>query len=78
MTDSTTPAPQGTYHFIIAVQKPLPSGGYTVADWSGWFTPDPAWTRHDAFQWIKAEHARERPELAGGTTIFFPLEPNQL
>lgn len=70
--------PQHTHHFIITVQAPLPTGGYTVADWTGSITPDPAWTRHDAFQWIKAEQARQRPVLANACVLFFSLEPNQL
>ncbi|WP_405676884.1 hypothetical protein OG292_19770 [Streptomyces sp. NBC_01511] len=70
---------QGTHHFILTVQKPLPGGaGYAVADWSGWITPDQTWTRNDVFLWLKAEQARRKPELADGCVLFFVLERNQL
>ncbi|MFB7548571.1 hypothetical protein [Streptomyces sp. NPDC056154] len=70
--------PQGQYHFVLTVQKPLPSGGYTVSDWSGYMTPEPGWTRDDAYLAIRAEHAKRRPDLANACVLFFSLEPNQL
>ncbi|MFF2184585.1 hypothetical protein [Streptomyces sp. NPDC058155] len=76
---SQAPDKQGTHHFILTVQKPLPGGnGFAVADWSGWFTPDPTWTRHDAFLHIKKTHAEQNPIFAGGSVLFFSLEHNQL
>ncbi|MGW1015608.1 hypothetical protein [Streptomyces niveus] len=78
MPEQTETQQQGTHHFILTVQKPHPRGGFTFADWSGWFTPDPSWTRHDAFRWLKGEYARQKPELADATVLFFALESNQL
>jgi hypothetical protein len=80
MSEQTVSQPQsqGTHHFIITVQKPLPRGGYAVADWSGWITPDSTWTRNDVFQWVRQEHGRRQPELADSAVLFFALESNQL
>ncbi|MGW1102734.1 hypothetical protein [Streptomyces sp. NPDC002540] len=70
--------PQGHYHFVLTVQKPLPSGGYTVADWHGYMTPEPGWTRHDTYLAIRAEHVKQNPHLANACVLFFSLEANQL
>ncbi|MFJ1699439.1 hypothetical protein ACIOHC_30740 [Streptomyces sp. NPDC088252] len=74
---TTAEQPQGQYHFVLTVQKPSP-GGYIVADWSGSMTPEPGWTRHDTYQAIRAEHVRQRPDMANAVGLFFSLEPNQL
>ncbi|MCX4849827.1 hypothetical protein [Streptomyces sp. NBC_00893] len=66
------------YHFVLTVQKPAPSGGYIVAEWSGYMTPEPGWTRHDTYQAIRAEHVKQNPTLANASVLFFSLEPNQL
>lgn len=73
----TTSEPR-EYHFVLTVQKPVPSGGYIVADWDGCMTPKPGWTRRDAYQAIREEHVRVNPHLAKASVLFFSLEPNQL
>lgn len=67
------------YHFVLTVQKPAPGGGgYIVADWAGYMTPAPGWTRHDTYLAIRAEHVKQNPNMAGAGVLFFSLEPNQL
>ncbi|WP_328865789.1 hypothetical protein [Streptomyces sp. NBC_00304] len=66
------------YHFIIAGQKPLPHGGHAMADWSGYLTPEPGWTRHDTFQVIHEEFMKRYPELGRPCITFFSLELNTL
>ncbi|WP_406500952.1 hypothetical protein OHA04_07975 [Streptomyces sp. NBC_01590] len=73
----TTAEQPREYHFVLTVQKPA-SGGYIVADWSGYLTPEPGWTRHDTYQAIRAEHVKQNPTLAHAGVLFFSLEPNQL
>jgi len=81
MSEQTVSQPQqqGTHHFIITVQKPLPGGaGFAVADWSGWINPQPGSTRQDIYLWLKEEQARRNPELVNASVIFFDLQPNKL
>ncbi|MFE2941018.1 hypothetical protein ACFXKG_18435 [Streptomyces sp. NPDC059255] len=74
-----TDAPQGTHHFVITIQKPLlGGGGFAIADMHGFITLPPAWSRHDAFEAIREEHARRNPDTEGGSVLFFSLELNQL
>jgi hypothetical protein len=46
---------QGTHHFVITVQAPV-GGGMACGTWSGTLTPDPGWTRFDAYEEIVARH----------------------
>lgn len=66
------------YHFIITAQKPMPGGGYAMADWSGYLTPQPGWTRHDTFQAIRDEFTKRYPDLGRACVTFFSLELNTL
>ncbi|WP_069815308.1 hypothetical protein [Streptomyces sp. TP-A0874] len=67
------------YHFVITAQKALPGGvGAAMADFSGYLTPEPHWTRHDAFLWIRAEFEKRYPEMVRACIVFFSLEPNTL
>ncbi|MFD5725884.1 hypothetical protein ACFWMT_07230 [Streptomyces sp. NPDC058368] len=66
------------YHFIITVQKPDPRGGYAVADWSGFLTPEPDWSRHETYKAIRRAFEQRHPDLVGGNVMFFSLEPNTL
>ena len=69
---------QGTHHYLLTLQKLLPNGsGFAVNTTAGHCSPVGA-TRHDVYQWLYAEVVRQRPELAGASTLFFDLQPNQL
>ncbi|RCG20777.1 hypothetical protein DTL70_21115 [Streptomyces diacarni] len=69
---------QGTHHFVMTCQKPQAGGGFAVATWSGNFTPQPEATRHDVYEWLREQYAREFPDLTHGVVLFFSLESNQL
>ncbi len=85
MTQTTTaqaPAPaapaQGTHQYILTLQKPMPhGGGFAVSTTSGHCSPV-GMTRVDVYDWLYGEVVRQRPELAGASTLFFDLQPNQL
>ena len=84
MTQPTTPAQQqapaaqGTHHYLLTLQKPLPNGsGFSVNTSAGHCSPVGV-SRFDVYQWLYGEVVRQRPELAGASTLFFDLQPNQL
>ncbi|MEE1770645.1 hypothetical protein PUR34_21540 [Streptomyces sp. JV185] len=66
------------YHFVITAQKALPGGGAAMADFSGYFAPEPGWTRHDTFLAIRAEFEKRYPDMGRACIVFFSLEPNTL
>jgi phospholipid N-methyltransferase len=83
MTQPTAPAQptsagQGTHHYVLTLQKPLPHGaGFMVTTSNGHCSPVRV-TRHDVYQWLYGEVVRHSPELAGASVLFFDLQPNQL
>lgn len=66
--------PQGSHHWVITLELP----GRVSVTATNTFTPLPGWTRHDVFQAIKHEVAKDYPALADGSVVFFSLEPNRL
>ncbi|MFD9814484.1 hypothetical protein [Streptomyces sp. NPDC059080] len=77
MTSQTT-APtveqQGTHHWVITVELP----GRAMSTLHGTYTPPAGCTRHDVFQALKNDIARQSPDMARANVVFFALEPNQL
>lgn len=67
----------GTHHYILTLQVPAP-GGLRVATFSSTATPHAGCTRAEAYQAIYDSVVQAHPELAGGSTVFFSLEPNTL
>jgi hypothetical protein len=65
------------YHWVLSVQRHtgdvMNSRTFfgTVEPWDGA-------TRADMFAQVLQEHYRLYPEIAGGTVLFFSLEPDQL
>ncbi|MFJ2781553.1 hypothetical protein [Kitasatospora sp. NPDC087315] len=69
---------QGTHHYVMTLQKPLPhGGGYMVSTSSGTCSPT-GMTRHDLYTWLIGEMVRQSPQLAGASTLFFDLQPNRI
>ncbi|MGW2546996.1 hypothetical protein ACWC5I_40530, partial [Kitasatospora sp. NPDC001574] len=69
---------QGTHHYVMTLQKPLPNGGYAVHSFSGTCTPGAGATRYDLYLWVMAEMIRTAPQLAGSTILFFDVQPNRI
>ncbi|WP_461005456.1 hypothetical protein [Streptomyces capparidis] len=68
---------QGTHQFIITVQRPVASGIYT-GTWASDFTPEPGWTRQDAYVAILSAFEQRHPQAADGNVVFFSLDRNEL
>ncbi|OKI95076.1 hypothetical protein [Kitasatospora sp. CB01950] len=68
---------QGTHHYVLTLQKPLPSGGFMVATSSGTCSPI-GMSRYDIYTWLVGEMVRQTPQLADASTLLFDLQPNQL
>ncbi|MFJ5927612.1 hypothetical protein ACIQF6_33955 [Kitasatospora sp. NPDC092948] len=69
---------QGTHHYVLTLQKPVPnSASYVVATSSGTCSPT-GMSRQDVYTWLVGEMVRRTPQLAGASTVFFDLRPNQI
>ncbi|RLL68390.1 hypothetical protein [Streptomyces sp. Z26] len=66
-----------SHHFVLTLQKPCP-GGMAMGTWNGGMTPQPGWTRWDAYTWLLEQFVHNNPHLSGGNVLFFALEPNAL
>ena len=80
---ASTPAPaapaQGTHHYLLTLQKPMHgSGGFMVNTFTGHCSPPAGMSRFDVYQRLFADVVGHSPELAGASTLFFDLQPNQL
>jgi len=77
----TTPAPaaaqQGTHHYLLTLQVPT-GGGFYTSTYAGTCTPLAGSTRHDVYQQLRNEMARNNSQLAKATLLFFDLQPNRL
>ncbi|GAA2154367.1 hypothetical protein GCM10009760_53230 [Kitasatospora kazusensis] len=70
--------PQGTHHYVLTLQKPLPhGGGFMVNTCKGTCSPV-GMTRHDVYERLVAEVVRQMPELDRASTLFFDIQPKQL
>ncbi|MEU0373412.1 hypothetical protein ABZ070_24705 [Streptomyces sp. NPDC006283] len=81
-TQPTTPAQasvaeSGTHHYILTLQVPRP-GGMVLGTFSETVTLPAGYTRAEAYEAVVDHVAQAHPELAGGSTVFFSLEPNAL
>jgi hypothetical protein len=65
----------GTHHYILTLQVPAP-GGLRIGTFSDTATPPAGCTRAGAYRAIYDSVVQAHPELAGGSTVFFSLEPN--
>lgn len=83
MSNATQTAPvpraseQGSHQWLITMQIPF-NGGFSISSWAGTFTPPEGATRHDAYTWVRQDIARAAPEYAGGSVLFFDVQPNRL
>lgn len=64
-----------THFFVLTVQN---SSKGIVGTWTGTFTPQPGWSRKDAYKWLIAEHDKARPQLAGGVVLFIDISRNEI
>ncbi|MFJ1757313.1 hypothetical protein [Kitasatospora sp. NPDC088134] len=69
---------QGTHHYILTLQRPIPGGGSGVATSSGTCNVPPGLTRHDVYTQLLANAVAADPQLAGAAVLFFDLQPNRL
>jgi hypothetical protein len=67
----------GTHHYILTLQAPAP-GGLRVDTFSSTATPHAGCTRAEAYRAIYDSVVQAHPALAGGSTVFFSLEPNTI
>lgn len=66
-----------THHYILTLQKPTPRGT-DDATIHGVLTPAAGQTRAEIFELIRQSLEQKCPSVAGGSVIYFTLEPNQL
>ncbi|MER7849574.1 hypothetical protein ABTZ03_37200 [Kitasatospora sp. NPDC096077] len=68
---------QDTYHCVLTIQRTT-DGGTASATFADTITPKPGMTRVDVFNLAIDHLTQRRPELTGGTVLFFALDKNQL
>ncbi|UED85287.1 hypothetical protein [Streptomyces profundus] len=68
--DSNTPQPM-THFYILSLELPNRLQG----SWVGEVSVQPGTRRMDVFVYLRDEVAKERPEMARATPLFFSLEP---
>jgi hypothetical protein len=78
-TTAATPTAeeQGTHQYLITLQVPL-SGGFSISSWAGTWTPPADCTRHDFYRLLREDIARNNPQFADASVLFFDLQPNRL
>ncbi|MFH0243577.1 hypothetical protein ACGRHY_14380 [Streptomyces sp. HK10] len=76
---TTAPAtePQGTHQYFLTLQVPT-GGGFVIQTWSGTWTPPAGTTRHDFYRLLRDDIARNSPEFAHASVLFFDIQRNTL